>query len=450
MTAAAKLDTQKPLKQPPYDDGGLPLIGYTLHFMHDTLDLAFKLQRRNGNVYRSRQFLDTVSLMGPDAAQYVLQDREDRFSSAEGWAFFVGKLFEGAIMAMDDPQHRIERRIMQQAFKKPALSSYVDKMAPYMVERLSRWQPSRKFMVFQNIKKLTLDLAAPVFMGIELGPEADKLNDAFLHMAEASLGFVRYPVPGTKMHKGMKGREYMIKVLREMIPQKRAVETPDLFSQMCHAKSESGEAFTDDQVINHMIFMMLAAHDTTTSTLTTMIYALGKNTEWQDRLRAHSQTLAAEGLSNLRYDDLDKVDEISWCMKEALRMYPPLAAIPRMCKKDGEFEGYKIKAGQLVNIYPIHTHYMGEYWKNPFMFDPLRFSPERNEHKQHMFQWIPFGGGAHMCLGQHFADLQVRCVMHQLLQHFKWTVPDDYRMPYQLVPIAKPKDGLPVNLQRIG
>ena len=155
MTAALQT-ASKPLKEPPRDDGGLPLIGYTLHFMHDTLDLSFKLQRRNGNVFRSRQFLDVISLMGPDAAQYVLQDREDRFSSAEGWSFFVGKLFEGAIMAMDDPQHRIERRIMQQAFKKPALSSYVDKMAPYMVERLSRWNPSREFMVFQNIKKLTL------------------------------------------------------------------------------------------------------------------------------------------------------------------------------------------------------------------------------------------------------------------------------------------------------
>lgn len=448
MTAALQ-NASKPLKDPPYDDGGLPLVGYTLHFMHDTLDLAFKLQRRNGNVFRSRQFLDVVTLLGPDAAQYVLQDREGRFSSAKGWDFFVGKLFEGAIMAMDDPSHRIERRIMQQAFKKPALTSYVEKMAPYMVERLSRWQSSSRFLVFPHIKKLTLDLAAPVFMGIELGPEADRLNQAFLDMAEASLGFVRYPIPGTKMHKGMKGREYMIKVLRDMIPQKRAVETPDLFSQMCHARSESGENFTDEQIINHMIFMMLGAHDTTTSTLCTMIYALGKNQEWQDRLRATSQKLASEGLDRLSYDDLDKVEEINWCMKEALRMYPPLPVIPRMCTKDGEFEGYRIRAGQLVNISPIHTHYMGEYWKHPFTFDPQRFSPERAEHKQHMFQWIPFGGGAHMCLGQHFADLQVRCLMHQILQQFKWSVPDDYRMPYQLVPIAKPKDDLPIRLQRI-
>ncbi|MDP2226215.1 MAG: cytochrome P450, partial [Moraxellaceae bacterium] len=169
MTAAAPITPAATLKQPPYDEG-LPLVGYTLHFLHDPLELAFKLQRRNGNVFRSRAFLDVVTLLGPEAAQYVLQDRDDRFSSAKGWDFFVGKLFEGAIMAMDDPAHRIERRIMQQAFKKPALTSYVEKMAPYMAERLSRWQPAEQFQVFPHIKKLTLDLAAPVFMGIELGP----------------------------------------------------------------------------------------------------------------------------------------------------------------------------------------------------------------------------------------------------------------------------------------
>lgn len=448
MTAASSFSTPHTLKQPPHDKG-LPLIGYTLHFLHDPLELAFKLQRRNGDVFRSRAFLDVVTLLGPDAAQYVLQDREGRFSSALGWDFFVGKLFEGAIMAMDDPAHRIERRIMQQAFKKPALASYVEKMAPHMEERLSRWQPAARVEVFPHVKKLTLDLAAPVFMGIELGPEADRLNQAFLDMAEASLGFVRAPLPGTKMHRGMKGRETLLRVFREMIPQKRAVETPDLFSQMCHARSEQGEVFSDEQVINHMIFMMLGAHDTTTSTLCTMIYALGKHPEWQERLRANSLALARAGHARLDYDNLDKVDEIGWCMKEALRMYPPLPVIPRMCTKDGEFKGHAIKAGQLVNIYPIHTHYMGEYWKQPFAFDPLRFSPERNEHKQHMFQWIPFGGGAHMCLGQHFADLQVRCLMHQILQRFRWQVAEDYRMPYQLVPIAKPKDNLPLTLERL-
>lgn len=435
-------------KEIPYDRG-LPVIGHTLAFMRDSLQLHKEMYRKHGAVYRSRAFLDVVSLLGPQGNQFVLQDTEGKFSSAQGWDFFVGKLFEGAIMAMDNPQHRIERRIMQSAFKKPALTSYVEIMAPQMMELLDKWQSSDNFLVFPHVKRLTLDLGASVFMGMPLGPEAEKLNDAFLHMAEASLGFVRYPIPGTKMYKGMKGREFMLDYFHKMIPQKRAVETPDAFSQLCHAKSEEGEMFTDDQIAAHMIFVMLGAHDTTTSTLTTMFYALGKHPEWQERLRQKSQQLAKDGYGRLKFEDLDKVEEIGWAMKEALRMYPPLPQMPRMCVKDCEFDGFKIKAGQLVGVSPIFTHYMPEYWSNPYKFDPERFSPERAENKKHMFQWIPFGGGAHMCIGQHFADLQVRCLMHQFLQRFKWEIPKDYNMPYQLVPIAKPKDGLPVKLTRI-
>jgi cytochrome P450 len=103
----------------------------------------------------------------------------------------------------------------------------------------------------------------------------------------------------------------------------------------------------------------------------------------------------------------------------------------------------------LVGVYPIHVHYMDSLWTDPFKFDPERFGPLRQEDKRHAFAWVPFGGGAHMCIGQHFATLQVKAIMHQLLLRFRWSIAPGYVMPQQLVPIAKPKDGLQVTLQRI-
>ena len=133
-------------------------------------------------------------------------------------------------------------------------------------------------------------------------------------------------------------------------------------------------------------------------------------------------------------------------MREALRMYPPLPSMPRRAMRDTEFKGYEIRKHTLVGITPIHTHYMKTLWSHPDYFDPLRFSPAREEHKNHAFSWIPFGGGAHMCIGQHFAFMQVKCILNQLLKLYWWDVEPGYDMPYQLVPIAKPKDGLPINL----
>ena len=104
--------------------------------------------------------------------------------------------------------------------------------------------------------------------------------------------------------------------------------------------------------------------------------------------------------------------------------------------------------GTPVGISPIHTHHMPALWTRPQQFDPERFSPERAEHRRHAYAYLPFGGGAHLCIGQHFADMEVKAVMHQVLRRWRWSVPAGYRMPYQLVPIAKPRDGLPIMLER--
>ena len=290
------------------------------------------------------------------------------------------------------------------------------------------------------------DLATSIFMGIELGPQATRINQAFVDTVEASITPLRLNIPGTPYWRGQRGRATLVQMFSSLLPQKRAVETPDFFSAFCHATGESGERYTDQEIIDHMAFLMMAAHDTTTSTLTTMFYALGREPAWQERLREQSRALDK---SYLDFEDLEKLDALGWAMKEALRRYPPLPVMPRFATQAFEFGEYRIPANTLVGIAPVHTHHMEEIWSNPYLFDPERFAPGREEHKVHHFAWVPFGGGPHMCIGQHFAELQVKAIMHQVLLRYRWSVPRGYRMPYQLVPIAKPRDGLPLTLERI-
>jgi cytochrome P450 len=430
----------------PHDHGDYPLQ-FLFGFYNDIGKLSREVYRRNGPVMKGGYGpASMVAMFGPDANQLVLQNRDDLFSSHHGWSWILDHVFPGAIMSMDGDQHRIQRRIMNHAFKKPALVSYLDQMNPHIADGLRDWRSGGDFRVFPAVKQLTLDLATRVFMGIELGEESSRINHAFVDAVEGSIAPIRFAIPGTRYWRGVKGRQTLVAMFNALLPQKRAVETPDFFSAFCHAVSESGERYTDPEIVDHMAFLMMAAHDTTTSTLTTMIYALGKEPQWQERLREQSRALGKTGIT---FDDLEKLELIGWTMKEALRRYPPLPAMPRMAMREFEFMGYRIPARQLIGIAPIHTHHMEEIWSHPFRFDPERFAPGREEHKQHHFAWIPFGGGPHMCIGQHFAELQVKAIMHQLLLRNRWTIPKHYRMPYQLVPIARPRDGLPVALERL-
>jgi cytochrome P450 len=123
--------------------------------------------------------------------------------------------------------------------------------------------------------------------------------------------------------------------------------------------------------------------------------------------------------------------------------------MPRMAIRDFEYGGYRVREGTMVIVFPIHQHYMSEWWTRPFEFDPERFSEARAEHKRHSHSFVPFGGGAHMCIGLRFAEIQVHAIVHQLVQRFRWSVPESYTMPVQQSPISKPRDGLPLHLTRL-
>lgn len=404
-----------------------------------------RLHDRYGPVARQgRGRIRFVNLFGPDANRFVLMDRERIFSARRPWMQIMGDIFPNGLLLKDGAEHRNDRKIMHTAFTRPVLREYAERMNPVIESGIEGWaREGQDFRAFDAFKELTLGLASQIFVGVDLGVSSRAMNSAFEEMVAASMPGFRIPLPGFQYRRGLDARAYIVKTFRGMLEKKRANSGPDIFSRLCHARSEDGEILDDSAVIDHMSFLMMAAHDTTTSTLSSLMYELARNPGWQDRVRDESVAL---GESHPAFDDLDRLESLTWAMKETLRRYPALPVIPRVATREFEFGGYRIPERAMVVVSPIHTHHMPEYWDDPDRFDPLRFSPARAEHERHTHSWIPFGGGPHMCLGSRFAETLVRAVMHQLLRRYRWTVPDGYEMPVQQAPISKPRDGLPVQL----
>lgn len=429
-------------------DNGWPLVGHTLSFLlRDPLTLLRQRYQRYGSVYFNHLFgMQMVSLLGPDANELLFKNSDKLFSNRGGWEFFIGKFFHRGIMLMDFEEHKWHRKIMQQAFKPDVLRSYLLRMGDGIEQGLAGWQPGQRVKMLPAIKQLTLDLATEVFMGHQLGAEAAHINRAFVDTVRGGTALLRFPVPGLRWSRGLAGRRTLEKFFRAEIGNKRNHPGADFFSQLCQARTEEGDVFSDEDVVNHMIFLMMAAHDTTTITLCNMLYWLARYPDWQQRLRAQSQAL---GKRHLQYDDMEQLSDASLVMKEALRLCPPVPSLPRKTLHDSEFLGHFLPAGTLVHVSPWFTHYMHEYWQEPFRFDPERFAPERREDKVHPYAWVPFGGGAHKCIGLHFAELQVKAILHQLLQRFSLSVAEDYVMPQDTTSLPVPADGLPVRLTRL-
>jgi len=453
--AAHAKPQRHPLAHIPGEDGW-PIIGNTFAALKDPLGHAEAMYRKYGPVYRDQLFgVRSVALLGPEANELVLLDRERNFSSSQGWGFLLDRLFPRGLMLMDFDEHRLHRRALGIAFKPAPMKAYLGALNDGISRRIAQWHltgsgqgASTELRFYPAIKQLTLDLAATSFLGIELGSQADAVNRAFVDMVAAITGVVRAPVPGTQMRRGVKGREAIVAFFRGEIPRRRAGQATDLFSELCRATKEDGSLLTEQEIADHMSFLMMAAHDTLTSSVSSLVYLLCKHPEWQDKLRGEMHGLGLPPGAPLPYERLDELELLEMAFKEAMRINPPVPGIPRAAVRDFQFKGYDIPAGARVAVNILLVHRSPELWPEPLKFDPLRFTDEAVR-ARHKYAWVPFGGGAHMCLGLHFAYMQAKSFFYHLLTTTRVSLADGYVPRWQMWPIPKPRDGLPIRIERL-
>jgi len=428
-------------------DEGWPVIGRTLSVLADPKGEVERMAATHGLIYRSRVLGETsISVLGPEANELLLFDQSKLFSSTHGWGSILGLLFPRGLMLLDFDEHRLHRRALSVAFKSGPMKSYLTQLDAGIAARVAQWkaQPG-PILFYPAMKQLTLDLAATSFLGTGIGPEVAEINRAFVDMVAASIAPIRQPWPGTQMARGVRGRKRIVAYFSEQIPIRREREGEDLFSQLCRATHDDGALLSTQDIVDHMSFLMMAAHDTLTSSLTSFVAALAANPQWQDRLRNEVSSLGIAPGEPTTLDKLEAMPLSEMAFKEAMRMKPPVPSIPRRATRDFSFKGYAIPAGTMVGINPLFTHHMPDIWPDPDTFDPMRFTDEAQRNR-HRFAYVPFGGGAHMCLGLHFAYMQAKCFARHFLQNLNVSLEQGYKAQWQMWPIPKPRDGLRVTL----
>jgi|TARA_R100000501_G_scaffold13654_3_gene24936 cytochrome P450 len=413
-------------------------------FLFDTVRLQQERREDFGDVFAIETLTGpSVQMIGADANELVLMNRERIFSSEQGWYPILGKLFPRGLMMQDFEEHRAHRKVLSVAFKPAPMQAYLTLLQEGIRRRIAEW-PER-LQIYPAMKELTLDLAASSFLGIPWGPEADRVNQAFVDMVQASVTPVRKPLPFTQMRRGVRGRAYLVEYFGREIPRRRGKQADDMFTQVVNATGDDGQLLTDRQVIDHMNFLMMAAHDTLTSSLSATVFYLGKSPAWQERVRQESEALRGQVGSDLPYDRLGELELADQAFKEAMRLRPPVPFIPRRALRTFTFRNHVIPAGTHVGICPMMVHRDPNIWPDPERYDPARFEREQ-EKARDKHAYVPFGGGAHMCLGLHFAHMQAKTFLFELLHARHIDVAAAYEPRWQMVPIPRPRDGLPLGL----
>lgn len=423
---------------------GLPWLGTTRAFLRDYLGFVNGMVSQYGPVYRNYGLgVHVIGLIGADFNKRILMNRGSVNSSELGWWPFLGGLFDNGLMLRDGAAHRHHRKLLTGAFTSNALEGDFERLVHRVDTQLDA-APTGRFLAYPWLKQLTLDVANDIFLGLAPGPESAAVSADFVATVRASMSLIRRPVPGTLYGRGRRGRARLVRRFQALLDTRRDTTQSDILGRLCAAKDEHGARFSDPEIIDHLLFLMMAAHDTTACAITALVYELGHRSALQDELRA-----LCRAHPNPDLETLMGLDRLTWTIQEVLRLRPPVPTIPRRTVVDLEFGGYAVPANTVVMIAPALTHRDPAIWDEPERFDPNRFSPERAEHKRVPFAYLPFGGGVHLCLGKRFAEVELQLLAYQLLTRFKWQHPPGYAPRYPYLPLPKPADGLPLVLERL-
>jgi cytochrome P450 len=435
---------------PVMGDADEPLLGSARPASGDRLAWALDKHERYGNLWwgmlAGRRF---VFVSGADASRQVLINADKEFSN-DGWVVLIGRFFGGGLMLMSFGEHLDHRRIMQSAFTPRRLDGYLAGMDARIRDDLRRpyWDDGVHHL-YPQLKDLGLRIATDVFLGMELDRDRRREVLASFHaQARAPLAALRIDLPGTLWGRGRSGYDHVLGFFRDHLADKRTDPGDDLFSAMALATDDAGRAFTDEEVVRHMNFLWFAAHDTTNLAMTMMAWAFAAHPPWQDRARAEVLALGLADDEPLTREHLGALPSIDVVMKEVMRLWPPVPANMRRAVVDTAIDGHHVPAGTWLNVHSPETHRMAAYWEDPHRFDPARFLPPREEHKQHSHCYLPFGGGVHKCIGFAFAEMEAKAVYARLLRTHTLSVPDGYEPPMAWLGLPEPADRLPVTVTR--
>jgi len=421
---------------------GLPVLGILPEAVRDPFAFTRSMYDRFGPVhcfYACGNW--NVQLVGAEANEFVLFDRDGNFSAYGGWKPVFGRHFDGGLLLRDGLDHRWHRKLIATAFKQDELQSYLAIFSRNGARFCDSWS-GRAIDIYDLAQQLTFANGFSAFLGRDpqLATRSDLL--AFRYMMRSATAVLPWALPGTAHGRASWAKRHIEKLLRPMLAAKPSPERADLASALCRLMHEGSLSY--GEVLAHLTFAIAASFDTLSSGTVSTLYYLARNPAWQERVRDELCS-GVRSPAEVMLAELQECCESEWAVKEALRLNAAAPVLWRRALKDVEFEGHRIPAGTVVGVNPMLTHLLPQYWDEPARFMPERFAPEHSR-LRHRFAFVPFGGGAHGCLGANYASIQARALLRQLLGKHRLVLCEDTPPRWYHWPNCRPVGRLRIEL----
>lgn len=321
---------------------------------------------------------------------------------------------------------RPQRRTLQPLFTKQHVATFAGHMAAAADERAATWGEGAQIDLDKDMRGLTLRVLGRSMFGVDLDEHASDLGPSIQQVlnyaTSRGLRPVRAPksLPTPARRRFRRALAEIHAVIEEAIAahQDDPARDCELVRLLLAARDpDTGQPLTHDEVVSDLAVFLIAGHDTTSTTLTYALWALGHHPDLQDRV---AEEVVQLGERPLAVSDVPALSFTVQVIHEALRLCPPAAAIARLATRDTVVDGFGIERGTnvLVGVYALHRD--PALWDAPETFDPDRFSAERSRGRDR-WQFLPFGAGARSCIGDHYAMLEATLGLASLVRRRRIT-----------------------------
>ncbi|XP_060087764.1 cytochrome P450 4A4-like [Heteronotia binoei] len=421
-------------------------------------------------------FSASLLINHPDYAKAVFARQDPK--GMRTYRFFIPWIGKG-LLILHGPKWFQHRRLLTPGFHYDILKHYVPLMADSAKVMLDKWEDliakdaMKSLEVFEHVSLMTLDSIMKCAFSYQSNCQTRRQLDYYVK-AVYDLTYLLSQRTRTLLHwndliywyssNGCRFREacklthrHTEKVIEnrrrsfkeegelEKIQKKRYLDFLDIL--LC-AKDENGVGLSDEDLRAEVDTFMFEGHDTTTSGISWLLHAMAENPDHQQRCREEIKDIL-RSRDTVQWEDLGKMTYTTMCIKEALRLYPPVPAVSRQLSQPITFcDGRTLPKGSIIGISIYNIHRNPSIWEDPEVFDPMRFSVE-NSSRRHSHAFVPFAAGPRNCIGQQFAMNEIKVAVAQILLRFE-ILPDPAKLPVPIPQVVlKSENGIHILLKKL-
>jgi cytochrome P450 len=370
-------------------------------------------------------------LNAPDAIRHVLVDNYENYTrTPAGFRVLRPMLGQGLLIA-EGRAWKHQRRTLAPAFTPRAVAALV----PHMIEATDetvaklRARSNAPVDLREAMQRMTLEIAGRTMFSFGMDRHGATLRGFVMEYGErlARPHFLDlllplgWPTPQdfarARFRKRWTAFVAMLMAERRAAGKNDNAPPRDLFDLMNEARDpETGAAFSDEQLGDEVATMILAGHETTATALFWALYLLALDPETQEQLAAEVRDVNASGAI-----EIERLKFTRAVIDETMRLYPPAFLIARAAAGPDTIAGLPVKKHDVILIAPWLLHRHEKLWRDPNVFVPSRFMtgtpPDR-------FAYLPFGVGARVCIGAHFALVEATLALARLIGAFRVALVD--------------------------